>query len=228
VCGWGGRCVCSSSSPSSFPLTDTRLPTAEQDSQRKRIAALALPSLLNRCAAAIKTYVADAPLRGKMPFPRFVFFLLCCLLSSLSLICSSLIGSDKKNSSTSSSNSSTSASSKQRSGRASNPTLPPPFPPPSPSTRPSLSLHSSGPPSFAPLSPISTNFNLSSSTSSPSRTFHQPSPPPTPPQDTSSHSVMMASNTSRDYQLDLRLGRLGGIDTRRTRRLRSSSWCWRR
>ncbi|BGP35773.1 Endocytosis and vacuole integrity protein [Rhodotorula toruloides] len=37
---------------------------------RQRLAALSVPSLLNRCAAIIKTYVIDAPLRGKMPFPR--------------------------------------------------------------------------------------------------------------------------------------------------------------
>ncbi|BGP03886.1 Endocytosis and vacuole integrity protein [Rhodotorula toruloides] len=37
---------------------------------RQRLAALSVPSLLNRCAAIIKTYIADAPLRGKMPFPR--------------------------------------------------------------------------------------------------------------------------------------------------------------
>lgn len=46
----------------------------EHSAERQRIATLCLPSLLNRCAAAIKTYVADAPLRGKMPFPRFVIF----------------------------------------------------------------------------------------------------------------------------------------------------------
>lgn len=47
--------------------------------ERRRIAALCLPFLLNRCAAVIRTYVADAPLRGKMPFPR-------CALSSASTI----------------------------------------------------------------------------------------------------------------------------------------------
>ncbi|GAA6033445.1 hypothetical protein JCM8097_001397 [Rhodosporidiobolus ruineniae] len=40
------------------------------DSPRRRIPALALPFLMNRCAAAIRTYVADAALRGKIPFPR--------------------------------------------------------------------------------------------------------------------------------------------------------------
>lgn len=53
-------------------------PTVEADlrvdraPERGRIAVLCLPSLLNRCTAVIKTYVADAPLRGKMPFPRYV------------------------------------------------------------------------------------------------------------------------------------------------------------
>ncbi|GAA5958007.1 hypothetical protein JCM3765_006230 [Sporobolomyces pararoseus] len=42
----------------------------DHDSERRRVAALCLPSLLNRCAAVLRTYVADAPLRGKMPFPR--------------------------------------------------------------------------------------------------------------------------------------------------------------
>ncbi|KPV73179.1 uncharacterized protein RHOBADRAFT_2872, partial [Rhodotorula graminis WP1] len=37
---------------------------------RQRIAALVVPALLNRCAAVFRTYVADAVLRGKMPFPR--------------------------------------------------------------------------------------------------------------------------------------------------------------
>ncbi|KAM0789810.1 hypothetical protein ACM66B_006661 [Microbotryomycetes sp. NB124-2] len=40
------------------------------DGQRSRVAALCLPMLLNRCAAVLRTYIADAPLRGKMPFPR--------------------------------------------------------------------------------------------------------------------------------------------------------------
>ncbi|BGP27996.1 Endocytosis and vacuole integrity protein [Rhodotorula toruloides] len=40
------------------------------DPERRRLAALSVPSLVNRCAAIIKIYIADAPLRGKMPFPR--------------------------------------------------------------------------------------------------------------------------------------------------------------
>ncbi|GAA6023836.1 hypothetical protein JCM11491_006311 [Sporobolomyces phaffii] len=42
----------------------------DDETERRRIAALCLPSLLNRCASTLKTFVADAPLRGKMPFPR--------------------------------------------------------------------------------------------------------------------------------------------------------------
>lgn len=42
----------------------------DREDSRRRVAALGLPSLLNRCAAVIKSYLADAPLRGKMPFPR--------------------------------------------------------------------------------------------------------------------------------------------------------------
>ncbi|GAA5879714.1 hypothetical protein JCM1840_006836 [Sporobolomyces johnsonii] len=47
-----------------------RCTAEDHEPERCRVAALCLPSLLNRCAAVIKTYVADAPLRGKMPFPR--------------------------------------------------------------------------------------------------------------------------------------------------------------
>ncbi|KAK4056370.1 Endocytosis and vacuole integrity protein [Microbotryomycetes sp. JL221] len=42
----------------------------DTDGQKIRIAALCLPALLSRCAAVLRTYIADAPLRGKMPFPR--------------------------------------------------------------------------------------------------------------------------------------------------------------
>lgn len=44
------------------------------DPARHRVAALCAPLLLTRCAAVFSTYVADAPLRGKMPFPRRVSF----------------------------------------------------------------------------------------------------------------------------------------------------------
>ncbi|GAA5871435.1 hypothetical protein JCM3774_005599 [Rhodotorula dairenensis] len=40
------------------------------DRARGRVAALCAPFLLTRCAAVFSTYIADAPLRGKMPFPR--------------------------------------------------------------------------------------------------------------------------------------------------------------
>lgn len=42
------------------------------DRARGRVAALCAPLLLTRCAAVLSTYNADAPLRGKMPFPRCV------------------------------------------------------------------------------------------------------------------------------------------------------------
>jgi hypothetical protein len=35
------------------------------------LAALSLPSLLNRCRTTLLAFVADEPLRGSMPFPRF-------------------------------------------------------------------------------------------------------------------------------------------------------------
>ncbi|CAL1702898.1 unnamed protein product [Somion occarium] len=37
---------------------------------RKRVAALSVPSLLNRCRTTLVSYVADEALRGTMPFPR--------------------------------------------------------------------------------------------------------------------------------------------------------------
>lgn len=48
---------------------------SDHEPERRRIAALCLPLLLSRCSAVVKTYVADAPLRGKMPFPRSVALL---------------------------------------------------------------------------------------------------------------------------------------------------------
>ena len=43
---------------------------AEAEQARRRVAALVAPGLVNRCKACVRTYVADARLRGKMPFPR--------------------------------------------------------------------------------------------------------------------------------------------------------------
>ncbi|GAA5930374.1 hypothetical protein JCM10213_001074 [Rhodosporidiobolus nylandii] len=66
-----------------FHMCSSEEPT--EDPQRRRITAIALPSLLNRCAASLRTYIADAPLRGKMPFPRIrqeeVLYLLQQLLA---------------------------------------------------------------------------------------------------------------------------------------------------
>lgn len=45
---------------------------------RKRVACLALPSLLERCRFTLVSYVADEALRGNLPFPRFVSFTCGC------------------------------------------------------------------------------------------------------------------------------------------------------
>ncbi|KAG1726836.1 hypothetical protein EDB19DRAFT_1897612 [Suillus lakei] len=44
--------------------------TSDQESSRKRVAALCLPTLLDRCKTTMVSYVADEALRGNMPFPR--------------------------------------------------------------------------------------------------------------------------------------------------------------
>jgi hypothetical protein len=44
----------------------------ENEPSRRRLATLTLPSLLNRCRAALVDYVADECLRGNVPFPRVV------------------------------------------------------------------------------------------------------------------------------------------------------------
>ncbi|KAF5319150.1 hypothetical protein D9619_008506 [Psilocybe cf. subviscida] len=44
--------------------------TRDQEDSRKRLAALSLSSLLNRCRTTLVSYVADESLRGSMPFPR--------------------------------------------------------------------------------------------------------------------------------------------------------------
>ncbi|KDR71626.1 hypothetical protein GALMADRAFT_254004 [Galerina marginata CBS 339.88] len=44
--------------------------TRDQEQSRKRLAALSLPSLLNRCRATLVGYVADESMRGNFPFPR--------------------------------------------------------------------------------------------------------------------------------------------------------------
>ncbi|KAF8345051.1 hypothetical protein F5887DRAFT_1282803 [Amanita rubescens] len=46
--------------------------TKENELSRRRLATLTLPSLLNRCRAALVDYVADECLRGNVPFPRAV------------------------------------------------------------------------------------------------------------------------------------------------------------
>ncbi|KAF9074107.1 hypothetical protein BDP27DRAFT_1399717 [Rhodocollybia butyracea] len=44
--------------------------TQEQEKSRKRLAALSLPALMNRCRTTMIRYVADEALRGNLPFPR--------------------------------------------------------------------------------------------------------------------------------------------------------------
>ncbi|KAF6747528.1 hypothetical protein DFP72DRAFT_604758 [Ephemerocybe angulata] len=44
--------------------------TNEKEDSRKRLAALSLPALLNRCKATLVSYIADQSLRGGLPFPR--------------------------------------------------------------------------------------------------------------------------------------------------------------
>jgi len=44
--------------------------TSDQESSRKRVAALCLPTLLDRCKITMVSYVADEALRGHLPFPR--------------------------------------------------------------------------------------------------------------------------------------------------------------
>ncbi|KAG2050060.1 hypothetical protein BDR06DRAFT_960556 [Suillus hirtellus] len=43
---------------------------SDQESSRKRVAALCLPTLLDRCKTTMVSYIADEALRGNMPFPR--------------------------------------------------------------------------------------------------------------------------------------------------------------
>ncbi|KIJ91398.1 hypothetical protein K443DRAFT_115078 [Laccaria amethystina LaAM-08-1] len=44
--------------------------TKDQENSRKRLAALCLPLLINRCRTTLVGYVADESLRGSLPFPR--------------------------------------------------------------------------------------------------------------------------------------------------------------
>ena len=41
---------------------------------RRRVAALSLPSLLNRCQSVLWGFLADEAIRGHCPFPRFVYY----------------------------------------------------------------------------------------------------------------------------------------------------------
>lgn len=48
----------------------TSLIPSDGEPLRRRVAALSLPSLLNRCHASLASYVADEMIRGGLPFPR--------------------------------------------------------------------------------------------------------------------------------------------------------------
>lgn len=50
----------------------SNLVVLDQEDSRRRLAALSLSSLLNRCRTTLVGYVADEALRGNLPFPRFV------------------------------------------------------------------------------------------------------------------------------------------------------------
>jgi hypothetical protein len=52
--------------------TDSRL-NLDNETPRRRIAALSLPALIGRCRTTLAGYVADERLRGNLPFPRYVY-----------------------------------------------------------------------------------------------------------------------------------------------------------
>ncbi|KAG1824868.1 uncharacterized protein BJ212DRAFT_1566454 [Suillus subaureus] len=65
--------ICStvtSGSPISLRVFSELTILLDQESSRKRIAALCLPTLLDRCKTTMVSYIADETLRGYMPFPR--------------------------------------------------------------------------------------------------------------------------------------------------------------
>ena len=66
--------ICSSvtngPSRSFFVLNGSLLPRLDNESSRRRLAALSLPSLLDRCRRAMVSFVADEALRGGLPFSR--------------------------------------------------------------------------------------------------------------------------------------------------------------
>lgn len=54
-----------------FTILKLTIATEDRIPSRKRVAALCLPSLLERCRRTLVGYVADEALRGNLPFPRF-------------------------------------------------------------------------------------------------------------------------------------------------------------
>jgi hypothetical protein len=65
--------ICSnitSGNPIPLPVFPKLTVLLDQESSRKRVAALCLPTLLDRCKTTMVSYIADESLRGNMPFPR--------------------------------------------------------------------------------------------------------------------------------------------------------------
>lgn len=63
----------SGASPIYFTCDISTYLESDQEHSRRRLAALSIPSILNRCRTTIVGYVADEALRGNLPFPRLVF-----------------------------------------------------------------------------------------------------------------------------------------------------------
>lgn len=57
--------------------SDESIPSISQE--RRRVAALSLPLLLSRCISVLRTYLADAGIRGHLPFSRYVTHRMTCI-----------------------------------------------------------------------------------------------------------------------------------------------------
>lgn len=53
-----------------LPLDLFRILQTDEEALRRRVAALCLPTLLNRCRTTLLNYIADELIRGSYPFPR--------------------------------------------------------------------------------------------------------------------------------------------------------------
>jgi len=56
-----------------FTITRRRDVTGDEEKAYRRLAALSLPALLQRCKTSLLSYVKDEGLRGGLPFPRYVY-----------------------------------------------------------------------------------------------------------------------------------------------------------